>query len=202
MKYKNINLSVCKRENTNTTTHKFKKDLIDIFENAKYKENYTALEVSCYKGHTTSVLSRLFNKVYAVDVNSRHLGDAKKLLSDRTNVELINLDVYSNNKWGPLPKVNVIFIDCAHDKTAVLSDLYQAIEHFSTSKGMIILDDYGLYAGVREAVALFLEDLGDQTSIHSFIGEPKGSTARKGKIMADYEGVVLNFDSTNNVKLI
>jgi|TARA_B100000035_G_C20915718_1_gene516126 predicted O-methyltransferase YrrM len=200
LKYKNIDLSVCKRENSNTTSHKFKKDLIDVFENTKYKKNYTALEVSCHKGHTTSVLSSLFHKVYAVDVNRQHLEDAKKLLSDRTNVEFINLDVYERfSFWGPLPKVNVIFIDCAHDKSAVVSDLYQAIKHLDASKGMIILDDYGLYAGVREAVALFLEDLKDQTSIHSFIGEPKGSTARKGKIMADYEGVILNFNSIDNV---
>ena len=49
--HKGIKLSFDKREDKNTVTHQFKIDLIDMFEDDKWK-SCSVLEVACYKGYT------------------------------------------------------------------------------------------------------------------------------------------------------
>ncbi len=189
--YNGINLSRDKRTDKNTTTHKFKMDLIDTFKTDRWYE-CSVLEVSCYKGFTTSILSRLFTKVYAVDQNRNYLNDAKTYNRNRFNIEFIKRDVYGEKKWDELPIVDVVFIDCNHDYGSVTSDLHESIKHLNDG-GFIVMDDYGLYSAVRKAVKDFMEEMDGKININKFIGEPKGSTARKGKIMDDFEGIILEY---------
>ena len=53
-----------KTEYKNTTSHKFKKDLMEFCENKKIDN---VLEIGANHGHTTNILSYIANKVYAVD---------------------------------------------------------------------------------------------------------------------------------------
>ena len=53
-----------KTEYKNTTSHKFKKDLMGF---CKDKNIDNALEIGANHGHTTNILSYIANKVYAVD---------------------------------------------------------------------------------------------------------------------------------------
>tara|TARA_Y100001938_G_C7969560_1_gene368607 strand:+ start:218 stop:814 length:597 start_codon:yes stop_codon:yes gene_type:complete len=191
IEYKGINLSVDKSIDKNTTSHQFKKDLIDEFKDSEW--NNTILEVSCNRGYTTSVLSKIFGRVYAVEVEDRHLRKAKSYNKFRTNIHYIKSHVYVGDKWEKFPMVDVVFIDCVHVHEFVLSDLEESIKHINNQNGFIILDDYGLYRQVKLAVKDFIEKMNGEVTIHKYIGEPEGSTIRKGKVMDDYEGVILKY---------
>ena len=117
MKHKGIRLTIDKREDKNTISHKFKKDFIDLFEDSKWKREGSILEVSCYRGYTTNVLSHLFKQVYAVEIDKYTLERAKKYNRNRKNIKFITGNVYNSKGWDGLPKADVIFIDCRQGVT-------------------------------------------------------------------------------------
>ena len=51
----------------NTTSLKFKKDLIDYF--GENYQNKTCLEIGTHKGYTTRILSDLFKKVITCEID-------------------------------------------------------------------------------------------------------------------------------------
>ena len=189
--HKGIKLSFDKREDKNTVTHQFKIDLIDMFEDDKWK-SCSVLEVACYKGYTTSILSKLFERVWAVESNKSFLESAKKYNEKNTNIRYIRENVYAGRKWKKFPIADVVFIDCNHDYKSVTSDLEQSIEHLNDG-GFIVMDDYGLFWQLKDAVHDFIKKMDGQITIHKYIGEPEGSTARKGKVMNDWEGIILKY---------
>ena len=189
--HKGIKLSFDKREDKNTVTHQFKIDLIDMFEDDKWK-SCSVLEVACYKGYTTSILSKLFGRVWAVESNKSFLESAKKYNEKNTNIRYIRENVYAGRKWKRFPIADVVFIDCNHDYKSVTSDLEQSIEHLNDG-GFIVMDDYGLFWQLKDAVHDFIKKMDGEITIHKYIGEPEGSTARKGKVMNDWEGIILKY---------
>ncbi len=189
--HKGIKLSFDKREDKNTVTHQFKIDLIDMFEDDKWK-SCSVLEVACYKGYTTSILSKLFERVWAVESNKSFLESTKKYNEKNTNIRYIRENVYAGRKWKRFPIADVVFIDCNHDYKSVTSDLEQSIEHLNDG-GFIVMDDYGLFWQLKDAVHDFIKKMDGQITIHKYIGEPEGSTARKGKVMNDWEGIILKY---------
>ena len=189
--HKGIKLSFDKREDKNTVTHQFKIDLIDMFEDDKWK-SCSILEVACYKGYTTSILSNLFERVWAVESNKSFLESAKKYNEKNTNIRYIRENVYAGRKWKRFPIADVVFIDCNHDYKSVTSDLEQSIEHLNDG-GFIVMDDYGLFWQLKDAVHDFIKKMDGEITIHKYIGEPEGSTARKGKVMNDWEGIILKY---------
>ena len=189
--HKGIKLSFDKREDKNTVTHQFKIDLIDMFEDDKWK-SWSVLEVACYKGYTTSILSKLFERVWAVESNKSFLESAKKYNEKNTNIRYIRENVYAGRKWKKFPIADVVFIDCNHDYKSVTSDLEQSIEHLNDG-GFIVMDDYGLFWQLKDAVHDFIKKMDGEITIHKYIGEPEGSTARKGKVMNDWEGIILKY---------
>ena len=46
---------------------------------------------------------------------------------------------------------------------------------------------------MKDAVHDFIKKMDGEITIHKYIGEPEGSTARKGKVMNDWEGIILKF---------
>ena len=152
--HKGIKLSFDKREDKNTVTHQFKIDLIDMFEDDKWK-SCSILEVACYKGYTTSILSKLFERVWAVESNKSFLESAKKYNEKNTNIRYIRENVYAGRKWKRFPIADVVFIDCNHDYKSVTSDLEQSIEHLNDG-GFIVMDDYGLFWQLKDAVHDFI----------------------------------------------
>ena len=189
--HKGIKLSFDKREDKNTVTHQFKIDLIDMFEDDKWK-SCSVLEVACYKGYTTSILSKLFERVWAVESNKSFLESAKKYNEKNTNIRYIRENVYAGRKWKRFPIADVVFIDCNHDYKSVTSDLEQSIEHLNDG-GFIVMDDYGLFWQLKDAVHDFIKKMDGEITIHKYIGEPEGSTAIKGKVMNDWEGIILKY---------
>ena len=189
--HKGIKLSFDKREDKNTVTHQFKIDLIDMFEDDKWK-SCSVLEVACYKGYTTSILSKLFERVWAVESNKSFLESAKKYNEKNTNIRYIRENVYAGRKWKRFPIADVVFIDCNHDYKSVTSDLEQSIEHLNDGC-FIVMDDYGLFWQLKDAVHDFIKKMDGEITIHKYIGEPEGSTARKGKVMNDWEGIILKY---------
>jgi|TARA_B100001094_G_C18161923_1_gene789851 SAM-dependent methyltransferase len=195
VKHKGINLALDKRKDKNTTSHKFKKDLIDLFKDSKWNREGSVLEVSCHKGYTTSILSRVFNKVYAVDFKDSLLEHAKKYNKGRSNIEFFAGDVYRPQGWEGLPNADVVFIDCVHDYKSVMSDIENALKHFKKDGGLLIFDDYGLPGvGVNPAVKESVKS-NKNLSVFRHIGEPKGSDCRPGVLLKDWEGIILRYKS-------
>jgi predicted O-methyltransferase YrrM len=63
-----------KREDKNTTSLKFKTDLINYFDKLSLKN---CLEVGTYIGYSTRILSFLFDEVTTIDSNENYLVNAK-----------------------------------------------------------------------------------------------------------------------------
>ena len=185
-----------KREDKNTTSHTFKRDLYKFFTDPEPFLNYIdkkVLEVSCYKGHTTRILSHLFGEVYAVDFNEEYLEDAKELNKDRDNIIFTKLEIY-NEPWE-FPQVEVVFLDADHQYEAVIKDTQNACKLMEAG-GIIVYDDYGLpgsyQGGVKRAVDEMLEE-NEHFNIMRYIGEPEGSECRVGKKLVDWEGIIIQY---------
>ena len=137
-------------------------------------------------------MSKLFERVWAVESNKSFLESAKKYNEKNTNIRYIRENVYAGRKWKRFPIADVVFIDCNHDYKSVTSDLEQSIEHLNDG-GFIVMDDYGLFWQLKDAVHDFIKKMDGEITIHKYIGEPEGSTARKGKVMNDWEGIILKY---------
>lgn len=182
-----------KREDKNTTSLKFKKDMID-FLGEDYKDK-TCLEIGAHRGYTTRTLSFLFNKVISCEISSEMINFSKKLNNDRTNIDNIQMNVYED-KWN-FSDIDVSFIDCNHEYNSVMSDIKNSIELVDRGQQLILIfDDYGLdnpWRGVKEAVTDYLSL--PNFNIIKTIGEPKGSDCRPGKILKDVEGIICLYES-------
>ena len=77
-----------KRDDKNTTSLKFKKDLIEFFGD-KYL-NKKCFEIGTNRGYTTRILSFLFDKVKTVDIDTNLIEYSKLLNKDRNNIEHTN----------------------------------------------------------------------------------------------------------------
>tara|TARA_B100001248_G_scaffold260350_1_gene248343 strand:- start:98 stop:1441 length:1344 start_codon:yes stop_codon:yes gene_type:complete len=171
-----------KNENKNTTSRKFKEDILRIFSDRS--KDKTLLELGCHQGNTTRVYASLFKKVIAVERSDDNIQVAKSHCSDVDNVEFITADVYDNFN---LPKADVVSVDAGHTYEEVIHD----IDRISDQLGNVtlIFDDYG-HEGrtVRDAINKKLSD-GDLKLI-TYIGEDRGYMAANNKSFIGREGVV------------
>ena len=180
-----------KRQDKNTTSLKFKRDLIEFF-GEDYKDK-TCLEIGTHRGYTTKILSSLFNKVITCEVNKDLQDFAKVVNKDNTNVEFLLKDVY-NTSWD-FNDIDVVFIDCDHEISSVLKDIKNAISLCKPNDSiLIVFDDYGLvnpWEGVKEAIATYDND--HRFQIIREIGEPKGSDCNPRANLRDVEGVICKY---------
>ena len=180
-----------KRQDKNTTSLKFKRDLIEFF-GEDYKDK-TCLEIGTHRGYTTKILSSLFNKVITCEVNKDLQDFAKVVNKDNTNVEFLLKDVY-NTSWD-FNDIDVVFIDCDHEISSVLRDIKNAISLCKPNDSiLIVFDDYGLvnpWEGVKEAIAKYDND--HRFQIIREIGEPKGSDCNPRANLRDVEGVICKY---------
>ena len=184
-----------KRDDKDTTSHEFKKDLYDFFWENKWRER-SILEVSCNKGYSSYLLSHLFKQVYAVDFVQKALNWAKKFNQDRGryNIQYIQCDVYRSPYWAKLPKADVVFLDADHRYRNVVYDIRNAWTNTLGIVGYIIVDDYGLPgAGVHRAVNDLVKENTRLTKVN-YIGEQAGSNCRAGRKLLDWEGVILKYE--------
>jgi len=177
-----------KREDKNTTSLKFKQDMID-FLGDDYKDK-TCLEIGAHRGYTTRILSFLFKKVISCENNDELRSFSQNLNKDRDNIEYNDMDVY-NTPWN-FSNIDVVFIDCNHEYNHVMSDIGNATE--LAKKGqelLLIFDDYGLdnpWKGVKEAIDDYL--FFPNFKIIKEIGEPKGSDCNPRVNMKEVEGLI------------
>ena len=175
-----------KNESKTTTSLKFKADFFDVFKQSKTKKIRTVLEIGSSLGHTTKILSELFDKVIAVDnLPERH--EQAKRLTKNDNVEYVVMDVYNDN-WD-FPKVDLVFIDCVHDYNHVKSDIENALK-FCNKEGFFVFDDYGLFPEVKRAIDEYIDN--GQLKMLKKIGHKKDNyyPNTQNKILKDYEGII------------
>ena len=131
-----------------TCSSKMRQDIADFFAT---KRHFKIAEIGSHKGYSTKVLSKIFSKVYAVDNNTEWTNFNREFNKEITNIEYVMLDIY-NNSWNILPHdIEVSFIDADHSYYGCRSDLMNSINHFKNLQ-YIILDDYGVWPGVKQIV--------------------------------------------------
>jgi len=170
-----------------TTSRKFKKDIIDMFYNAAYKDA-TILELGTSQGQSTKMLSQIFKHVYTVEWDDWNIKQAKKRCTGHDNITFIKADLYGE-EWN-LPKADIVFIDAGHTYTDVISDINNTVKHLDNP--IFIFDDFGLPPGeVRKAI---LEKVQDGTlKLNKYIGElPEDLVHAGGTQFIDKEGVICN----------
>lgn len=170
-----------KRQDKNTTSLKFKTDLIDYFRELSLNK---CIEVGTNLGYSTRVLSHLFNEVFTIEHEQQYIDVAMKTNSDRSNINYFCGDVY-NSEWD-MPQCDASFIDCVHTYDAVQHDIYKSIEYGVT---YLIFDDYGIDLDMKRSIDDFIST--SDTFDITFIGEPKGNEPRIGKPLHDWEGVII-----------
>jgi SAM-dependent methyltransferase len=178
-----------------TTSLKWKNDLIDFFQDKNLK---SCLEIGTCKGVTTKVLSYLFEHVHTIENNSSRLDDAKQFCSDRNNITYILGDVYNNDTYTNFPKsFDAVLIDCMHLYPHVIADINRALTFFNEDTGLyLIFDDYGHpeSTGVKTAVD---EAINMGLQIETHIGEDPGFTVNRidGSqfTILHKEGIILSY---------
>ena len=168
-----------------TTSLKWKSDFIDFFRDDKFKK-IDSIEVGSSLGHTTRVMSFLFNSVTALDnLSERHV-ISNKLNGDRDNIKFRVMDVYGEN-WD-FDNMGVVVIDCIHDYEHVKADIQNSINTFN--KPYIVFDDYGLFPDVKKGIDEFIES--GVLRVEKKIGMSPGFEFSKtlNKVLKDWEGLI------------
>jgi len=174
-----------KRQDKNTTSLKFKQDLINYFKPLKLQ---SCIELGTNEGWTTRILSMIFNSVITIENNHSLVLKAQKNNKDRNNIEYLHGDVYNTN-WGVEKEIEVAMIDCIHSYSFVKQDIENCLKQ---GVKYLIFDDYGLpesSPSVKVAVDEFIKNNSILDII--YIGEPKGSEPRVGRPLVDWEGVII-----------
>ena len=81
-----------------TTSRKFKKDLLEFFGN-KYKDK-TVVEIGASQGQSTRLLSHIFKKVYAVEIDDWNLEQAKKKVTAAQKIQALGRERLARKKEG------------------------------------------------------------------------------------------------------
>ena len=161
-------------------SQKMRDDIFKFFNNKMHTTNgvmlgyrfnihtyYTIAEVGAYKGYTTKILSNIFSKVYAIDNNREFMNENIMSNKDRVNITYCLKDIYKDT-WNDLSEdVDVVFIDADHSYEGCKSDIVNSLKRF-TRLEYIILDDYGVWPGVRKVVDEFIQN--KQLQFETFIG--------------------------------
>lgn len=182
-----------KTEYKNTTSRKFKKDVIDFFQDKDVK---VCLEIGTNHGHTTRVLSHLFEKVYTIDLHQSNIDEAKKLNSDRDNIIYITGDAYKDETYRNVEGVEVALIDCMHTYEGVSADISRVVTMTGDLGMYLIFDDFGhpMSTGVNKAVRDGIKryNLTEET----YVGEGPGfGYGVQGQIrrLINREGIIVSY---------
>lgn len=182
-----------KTEYKNTTSHKFKKDLIEFF---KDKEIDNALEIGANHGHTTNILSYIATRVYAIDYLLENINFIKTVNHDRNNIIPIHGDAYNDITYKNIKcKFDLVFIDCIHTYDNVISDINRALQYFDVNRGIyLVFDDYGhphpVTQGVRTAID---ESIASGLTFERYLGETNGYAFNDSTTLIGNEGIVLSY---------
>lgn len=170
-----------KRQNKNTTSLKFKTDIINYFKDLNLNR---CIEVGTNEGYSTRVLSFLFDEVVTLENNLSYIRTAMDFNKNRTNITYHHGDVY-NSDWD-IDNADASFIDCVHTYGAVTHDITESLKR---NVKYLIFDDYGIDPVMKKAIDDFIKTKKDIQI--TYIGEPAGSEPRIGKPLKDWEGLII-----------
>ncbi|MFN0248637.1 MAG: FkbM family methyltransferase [Kofleriaceae bacterium] len=174
-----------KQENIMTISNRFKRDVIDFFDENGRRD--CVVEIGSYLGYSTRFLASLFSQVVSVDVNIDVLSYNRHLNSDLDNIDYVHMDVYGGD-WSTLAiyAADVVMIDANHEYRCVASDIERSIATFG--KPILILDDYGAWPGVKQAVD---ERIGSgRLQVLRYVGHPPGWHIKTFGDTVDWEGII------------
>ena len=177
-----------KTQDKNTTSHKFKHDLFNFFNELDI--NF-CVEIGTSNGWTTGILSRVCNNVITIDNDMNNLERAMQHNTDYDNIEYMHGDVY-NSDWGLEYNIDLAFIDCVHDYIHVDNDIKNSIK-YSSANMYLVFDDYGLVNEVKRAADDWIETKKIQFVAH--IGDSAGIKYphRNDAILYDSEGIICKY---------
>ena len=179
-----------------TTSRKFKRDILEIFRNDKFKDK-TVVEIGASQGQSTRMLSYIFKKVVAVEWDDWNLEQARNRNVGRDNVEFVKMDLYNTQWKGNLPSdAAVVFIDAGHQYHQVKMDIENSLECFDDP--ILIFDDYGLIdpgSNRNEVKQAIDEKINEgKLTLYKFIGEtPEDLVHASGVKINAMEGLICNF---------
>lgn len=172
-----------------TTSNKFKEDVLRFFSNHK---NDTIVELGSNTGNTTRVYAEAFGKVIGVEHNADRVAIAEQKCSDVDNVEFILADVY--NSEFEIPDADVIHIDAGHNHDQVCLDIDRCA--VKSNKPFLIFDDCcrkrypdgSLGTTIRTAVDQKIAE--GKIQFIKYIGANNGYRAANGKVLTGAEGMI------------
>jgi hypothetical protein len=168
-----------------TVSKKFKMDLYDFFKE-KLSDVHTIAEIGAHKGYCTKTLSKIFDRVIAVDYDISMLNFNKQYNKDSDNIEYVLLDLYRDS-WNAIPAdVDVSFIDAVHEYENCKSDVINSLRRFPKLK-YIVFDDYGVFVGVKKIVDELIHD--KILQFETYIGDTD-VLAANGIVRNTHEGVI------------
>ena len=173
-----------------TTSHKFKTDLWNFFKLIPESSEFTAVELGTSNGHSTKILSYLFDKV--VTVNNNESLRAKEFNNNRKNIRFHTFDLYSES-WK-ITTGDVFFVDANHGYSEVCSDIDNCLKLKSLiEKKIFIFDDYGsrqYESTVRAAVDKYINNGTFEALAH--IGQPPGFSFDGSceRTLTHFEGII------------
>jgi len=173
-----------------TTSHKFKKDIWNFCQDPMFKE-MEVIELGTSNGHSTHILSYLFNKVHTINNNESIY--AKQFNKNLNNIIYYNFNLYES-KWL-VEKGDVFFIDADHSYEGVYFDIKNSLRLKSNilEKKILIFDDYGISKyeyTVKRAVNEFINN--KTLEVLGYIGHPPGYSFDGSfeRTLTDYEGII------------
>ena len=173
-----------------TTSHKFKKDIWNFCQDPTFKE-MDVIELGTSNGHSTHILSYLFNQVHTVNNNESIY--AKKFNKDLNNITYYNFDLY-RSEWE-IKKGDVFFIDADHSYEGVYYDIINSLKVKPNilEKKILIFDDYGVnkYENtVKRAVDHFINN--KTLELLGYIGHSSGYSfdGSVERTLTNYEGII------------
>jgi len=182
-----------------TTSLKWKGDLIDFFKDKKTK---SALEIGTHHGITAKMLSHVFKGVDTIEVNPKRFNIAKQNCESRDNINLIEGNAYTEKAYAQTlygPKYNAVIIDCIHTHQHVLKDIKRALNYGREGKPIyLIFDDYGhpeapgVHSAVNKAISIH-----PNLTLEEYIGEGVGFQVERKNgtkfTLIAREGVILKY---------
>lgn len=182
-------------EHKDTTSLKWKRDVIDFFYDKNLK---LCLEVGTCYGVTTKVLSSLFDNVDTIEFNEKRFERAKEYCSGIDNIGFILNDAYNVKTYDTLNQYyDVVVIDCMHLYENVIFDINQALTRMTPDTGIyLVFDDYGHpdSPGVHEAVN---EAIDAGLVVELEMGESAGFTVNRNNgtkfTTIHQEGIILSY---------
>ena len=180
-----------KDNDKDTTSNKFKEDILKYFSNTEYKDK-TILELGSCKGNTTRVYAECFKHVIGVEHNPDNIQISKERCSDVNNVKFILADVYSNT--FKFPVADVVHIDAGHNHDQVCRDIDICVNELN--KPILIFDDCSAKRYPDGSIGNTIRTAVDQKisegkiQFIKYIGANNGYKSGNGKVLTGIEGMI------------